>query len=467
MNSITHKPLGWLGIVRLGLVQASLGAVVALTTSTLNRVMVVEMALPALLPAALVALHFAVQITRPRWGYGSDMGARRTPWIIGGMACLCLGALGATDGALMMANTPLLGLLISVLAYLMIGIGVGASGTSLLALLATRVTPSRRPAAASITWIMMIVGIVISSIVVGALIEPFSPQKLAFAATGVAGAAFLITLLAVHKVELAPGEVLEISEQEEDEGVRSGGQPGFWPAAKEIWAEPLARNFTIFVFVSMLAYSAQDLILEPFAGLVFHMTPGQSTQMSGLQNMGTLLGMILTGALGGRQAKSALANTGNNKATSSWMGPWVAIGCVGSALALLGLACAAHMGPGWPLKPNVMALGFFNGVFAVSAIGSMMGLAGMGQKSRVGMRMGIWGAAQAIAFGLGGLLGASGVDGLRAVLPLDGQAFFIVFALEALLFLFAAYLAIRLAPSPKATQHSDRDLGSLSLGLKP
>jgi BCD family chlorophyll transporter-like MFS transporter len=229
----------------------------------------------------------------------------------------------------------------------------------------------------------------------------------------------------------------------------------------------LARNFTIFVFVSMLAYSAQDLILEPFAGLVFHMTPGQSTQMSGLQNMGTLLGMILTGALGGRQAKSALANTGNNKATSSWMGPWVAIGCVGSALALLGLACAAHMGPGWPLKPNVMALGFFNGVFAVSAIGSMMGLAGMGQKSRVGMRMGIWGAAQAIAFGLGGLLGASGVDGLRAVLPLDGQAFFIVFALEALLFLFAAYLAIRLAPSPKATQHSDRDLGSLSLGLKP
>ena len=464
MSSITHKPLGWLGIVRLGLVQASLGAVVALTTSTLNRVMVVEMALPALLPAALVALHFAVQITRPRWGYGSDMGARRTPWIIGGMACLSLGALGATDGALMMANTPILGLLISVLAYLMIGIGVGASGTSLLALLATRVTPARRPAAASITWIMMIVGIVISSIVVGALIEPFSPQKLAFAATGVAGAAFLITLFAVHKVELAPGEILEASELEE---VGGGEQPGFWPAVKEIWAEPLARNFTIFVFVSMLAYSAQDLILEPFAGLVFQMTPGQSTQMSGLQNMGTLLGMILTGALGGRLTKSANAANENNKATSSWMGPWVAIGCVGSALTLLGLACAAQFGPGWPLKPNVMALGFFNGVFAVSAIGSMMGLAGMGQKSRVGMRMGIWGAAQAIAFGLGGLLGASGVDGLHAVLPFDGHAFFIVFTLEALLFLLAAYLAIRLAPSPKANLRTDPDLGSLSLGLKP
>jgi BCD family chlorophyll transporter-like MFS transporter len=271
-------------------------------------------------------------------------------------------------------------------------------------------------------------------------------------------------VFAVHKVELAPGEVLEASELEE---VGGGEPPGFWPAVKEIWAEPLARNFTIFVFVSMLAYSAQDLILEPFAGLVFQMTPGQSTQMSGLQNMGTLLGMVLTGALGGHLTKSAKAANQNNKATSSWMGPWVAIGCVGSALALLGLACAAQMGPGWPLKPNVMALGFFNGVFAVSAIGSMMGLAGMGQKSRVGMRMGIWGAAQAIAFGLGGLLGASGVDGLRALLPLDGQAFFIVFSLEALLFLFAAYLAIRLAPSPKATQRSGSVLGSLNLGLKP
>ncbi|GIU66710.1 BCD family MFS transporter [Candidatus Phycosocius spiralis] len=467
MNAVTYQPLGWLGIVRLGLVQAALGAVVAMTTSTLNRVMVVEMALPALLPAALVALHFAVQITRPRWGYGSDMGARRTPWIIGGMACLCLGALGATDGALMTANTSILGLLVSVVAYVMIGIGVGASGTSLLALLATRVTPTRRPAAASITWIMMIVGIVISSIVVGALIEPFSPQKLAFAATGVAGAAFLITLFAVHKVELAPGEILEANEQETLDEAGAGDEPSFWPAIKEIWADPLARHFTIFVFVSMLAYSAQDLILEPFAGLIFHLTPGQSTQMSGLQNMGTLLGMVLTGALGGRFTKAAATDTGNNKTSSSWMGPWVTIGCIGSALALLGLACAAKIGTAWPLKPNVLALGFFNGVFAVSAIGSMMGLAGMGQKSRVGMRMGIWGAAQAIAFGLGGLLGAAGVDGLRAVLPFNGQAFFIVFTLEALMFLFAAYLAIRLAPSPKATQRSDPDLGSLSLGLKP
>ena len=81
--------------MRLGLVQASLGSIVVLTTSTLNRVMVVELALPAIVPGVLVALHYAVQVLRPRLGYGSDLGGRRTPWIVGGMVALALGGTGA------------------------------------------------------------------------------------------------------------------------------------------------------------------------------------------------------------------------------------------------------------------------------------------------------------------------------------------------------------------------------------
>ncbi len=42
--------LGWLSIARLGLVQAALGAIVVLTTSTLNRVMIVELGLAAVIP---------------------------------------------------------------------------------------------------------------------------------------------------------------------------------------------------------------------------------------------------------------------------------------------------------------------------------------------------------------------------------------------------------------------------------
>jgi BCD family chlorophyll transporter-like MFS transporter len=74
--------LGWFGIVRLGLVQAALGAVVVLTTSTINRVMIVELMLPAVVPGLFVTWHYALQVLRPSWGHGSDKGGRRTPWIM-------------------------------------------------------------------------------------------------------------------------------------------------------------------------------------------------------------------------------------------------------------------------------------------------------------------------------------------------------------------------------------------------
>jgi MFS transporter, BCD family, chlorophyll transporter len=69
---VSDHPLNWFGIARLGLVQAAVGSIVVLTTSTMNRIMVVELALPALLPGALVGLHYAVQVLRPFWGHGSN-----------------------------------------------------------------------------------------------------------------------------------------------------------------------------------------------------------------------------------------------------------------------------------------------------------------------------------------------------------------------------------------------------------
>jgi BCD family chlorophyll transporter-like MFS transporter len=446
---VPTKPLSWLGILRLGMVQSALGAIVALCTSTLNRVMVVEMALPAMLPAILVGIHYAVQMTRPRWGYGSDVGNRRTPWIIGGMGILSLGGLGATDATLMMSAAPTLGIIMSIISYVMIGLGVGAAGTSLLALMATRVAPERRAAAASITWTMMIVGIVVSSIIVGKMIEPFSAQSLAFAATFVAGFAFVTTVVALHNVESDTDDAVTGGIQAaEPEKTRSD----FILALRQIWDEPLARRFCVFVFLSMLAYSAQDLILEPFAGLVFNMTPGQSTQLSGIQHGGVLLGMILTGALGGRSSRGG----------KGWMKTWTVFGCLGSAAALAGLCAAALVGPAWPLKPTVFILGFANGVFAVSAIGSMIGLASAGRNAREGTRMGIWGAAQAIAFGLGGFLGAVGVDAMRAVMTQTGEAFFVVFAIEAALFVAAAILASRLSISEKPAMPSAMSIGATS-----
>jgi BCD family chlorophyll transporter-like MFS transporter len=134
-------------------------------------------------------------------------------------------------------------------------------------------------------------------------------------------------------------------------------------------------------------------------------------------------------------------------------------GCVASALALFGLVLAAAFGPSWPLRLSVFSLGFFNGVYAVAAIGSMMALVGKGAPAREGVRMGLWGAAQAFAFGLGGFLGAAASDLARYLLGSPAAAYGTVFAIEGLLFLVAAVLALRLArnPSPAPTQ-----IGTLS-----
>lgn len=429
------KPLGWGNIARLGLVQSAIGAIVMLSSSLLNRVMVVEFAQAAALPAGLVAFHYGVQLSRPKWGHNSDTGMRRTPWIIGGMAVLAAGGVLATHATLMLGGPLLPALLLAVLAYAMIGIGVGAAGTSLLALLASRTAPARRPAAASLTWIMMILGIVVTASTAGRLLEPFSAERLMQVAMGVAGGAFLLACVAVAGIE---GTATSPT--------TPAARPDFGAALRGIWADPVTRLFSVFVFVSMLAYSMQDLILEPFAGLIFGMTPGQSTRLSGVQHMGVLLGMVLVGvgghAFGGR----------NGSFAGLKLKRWIVGGCVGSALALAALAMAATVGPGWPLAPTVFVLGFANGVFAVAAIGSMLDLAGRGDDGQEGIRMGLWGAAQAIAFGLGGLIGASAVDAGRRLLGDDGAAFELVFVVEALMFVAAAWLGLRLNAGEKIEQ---------------
>jgi MFS transporter, BCD family, chlorophyll transporter len=120
---------------------------------------------------------------------------------------------------------------------------------------------------------------------------------------------------------------------------------------------------------------------------------------------------------------------------------WTVLGCIGSAFALVGLVAAAQVGPGWPLKPSVFALGFCNGVFAVAAIGSMFSMANSGGQSREGVRMGLFGASQAIAFGIGGFAGTVLVDVTRLILGSPVLAYATVFAVEAIFFLLAAALA--------------------------
>ena len=105
--------------------QAALGAVVVLTTSTINRVMIVELMLPAMVPGLFVTWHYALQVLRPSWGHRSDKGGRRTRWIISGMAALALGGFGAAVSVHVMASHMLAGMIAAAISFTLIGGGVG------------------------------------------------------------------------------------------------------------------------------------------------------------------------------------------------------------------------------------------------------------------------------------------------------------------------------------------------------
>ena len=416
--------LNWWHIVRLGLIQTSLGGIVVLTTSTLNRIMVVELTLAATIPGFLVTIHHVVQLARPRIGYGSDIGGRRTPWIMGGMCVLGLGGVLAAFGTTLIPTHHWLGLAVSALGFFAIGVGTGATGTSLLALLAKQVAAERKPAAAALVWFMMIMGFAVTAGVAGHFLDPYSPDRLMRVTASVSAIAIIITFIAIRGVERAPDARVQ-------EAATAATAGSFAEALREIWQEPRARIFTIFVFVSMLAYSAQDLILEPFAGLVFDRTPGESTQLAGIQHGGVLLGM----------AAMAVSTLLFKSRGALLLQLWIRGGCWLSAVALFLLCWGGLNRTGWPLEANVFLLGTANGGFAVAAIGGMMVLASQGAEKREGIRMGLWGASQAIAFALGGFLGTVAVDVTRYWLETPAISYGLVFACEGILFLVAASLA--------------------------
>lgn len=408
--------LNWGGLTRICLTNMAIGGLAALPVNLFNRLMTVELALPALLPGLLVALHYAVQMSRPIWGHRSDARGGRTPFIVGGIAVTGLGVWGAAYGIAVAETSLPAALALWVAAYAAIGIGIGAAGTSFLSLLATATPENRKGGAATLAWLMLIAGAIVASIGTGIALEPYSTERLLLVIAAVCALALVLTVLATWRVE---GRLHAMPEP---------ASPNLRHALKECLSDPTARAFTGFVFLSILAFYLSELVLEPFMGHVHGLAPEDSTKLSGGKDGAALMGMIGAGLLSSFRIGSLRF--------------WAVTGCVLSAAGLVGL------GAGAPLIPATVTLGFGNGLFVVGAVGSMMHLAAA-HPGATGTRMGVFGASQAVAAGLAGLLATGTLDVARTLLT-DAAAYAVVFGMEAVLFLAAAAVAARLltAPSP-------------------
>jgi MFS transporter, BCD family, chlorophyll transporter len=327
------------------------------------------------------------------------------------------------------------------LAFLLIGVGVSSSGTSVLVLLAKHVSDKRKAPAATCVWMTMIAGFVVTAAICGKLLDPYSGPLLLKISGGVSLIAVFVASLAIWRLEPLKAKLAPLTLP-----TAAAAKTSFRSHFFAVWADKGVRRFTAFIFLSMLAYNAQDLILEPFAGFVFGLTPGQSTRLSSMQHGGVLVGMLIVAFCCGSFGYRILGTR------ASSLRAWMIGGCVASAVMMIGLAYAGYLAHQssqlallYPIAANVFLLGVANGAFSIAAISMMMKLAGEEssgeQTAKTGTRMGVWGAAQAMAFGVGSLLGAVLSDVGRHTLGSISLGYAAVFAIEALLFGASAWVA--------------------------
>jgi BCD family chlorophyll transporter-like MFS transporter len=379
-------------LLRLSLFQVSVGMAMVMLLGTLNRVMIVELAVPATVVAAMIALPVLSAPFRALLGHRSDnyrsaIGWKRVPylwfgtlWQMGGLAIMpsCLLVLGG-DTAI---DIPFAGELLAALAFLMTGLGMHMTQTAGLALASDRATDATRPRVVALLYVMFLIGMAASAIVIGALLRDFDPVRLIQVVQGTAVATVVLNVIALWKQEgLRP-----MSREERAAPV---------PRLRDAWAD-LARGgsagrLLAVVFLGTLAFNMQDVLLEPYGGEVLGLPVAATTLLTAMWAGGALVAFGLA---------------------ARWLAGGIDPFRMGARGLLVGLVAfpavifAAPLGSAALFYAGAGMIGFGGGLFAVATLTAAMTLPAEGLAGR-GLALGAWGAAQATAAGLATLIGGT------------------------------------------------------------
>ena len=402
--------------LRLAGFPISLGLTSVLVSGTLNRVMIVELGLPATLVGLFFALPLIISPLRIWLGYRSDAhpvwGLRREPFIILGSLLAGFGVAGAALTVIQNERLNLIMVLLMMVGFLAYGLGKNLSSNTFEALLADKFTGHQRPRAATYYKIAMFVGIILGALLLGRLLSPFSTSRLITVVMAVALGAFALTVLAVTRQEPRKQEIISES--------KAAREIPFFETLKDlVWSDPQVRRFFVFVMLIVIGTLGQDVLLEPYAALVLGMSVGETTRLTAIWGAGTLLAMGAAGAwLVKRFGYERVVRVG------IFLGISVFVGLILSgAFKLTGLFLFL-----------VFILGISTGL---SASGMLTAVIQFTTPERAGLLMGVWGVAHNLGQAAGGMLSGGLVDLVRGFGGNALTAYGLVFALEALLLLLA------------------------------
>lgn len=391
-------PLGQL--LRLSLFQVSVGMASVLLLGTLNRVMIVEMSVPAMIVAIMVALPVLIAPFRALLGFRSDtyrsaIGWKRVPyiwfgslWQMGGLAIMPFALLILSGNATY--NIPFAGEVFAGVAFLLTGLGLHMTQTAGLALASDRATDETRPRVVALLYVMFLLGMGVSAVVIGTLLADFSADRLVRVVQGAALFGVILNLIALWKQE----QVQPMTKAE-----RAAPKPLFRDAWTDLMAGGHAGRLLACVFLGTMAFNMQDVLLEPYGGEVLGLSVSATTFLTALWAIGALAGFVFAG-----QRLSQGSNPYRLAGLGILAGVW--------AFSLV--IFSAPMGSDALFYVGALLIGFGGGLFAVTTLMAAMSMSDTTRTGN-GLALGAWGAAQATAAGLAIALGGTLRDWVDAI----------------------------------------------------
>ncbi len=407
-------------LLRLSLFQVSVGMALVLLVGTLNRVMIVELGVPASLVAVMVSLPILFAPFRALIGFKSDvhrceLGWRRVPYIwmgtmlqFGGFAIMPF-ALLVLAGKGAAADAPAwIGLAGAGIAFLLVGAGLHTTQTVGLALATDLAPPESQPKVVGLMYVTLLFGMVVSALVFGTLLVDFTAGRLVQVIQGAAVTTLILNVIALWKQE------------SRDRNRKYNPVPD--PTFKEAWAafsqDNRAIRRLIAIGLGTAAFAMEDVLLEPYGGEILGLSVSATTLLTATLAFGTLFGFGLASRVLGRGADPFRLAT---------------YGAIFGVPAFLFVIVAAPMQSPPLFAFGTLLIGFGAGLFGHGTLTATMQSA---PRDQIGLALGTWGAVQATAAGvamaLGGIIrdlvvagGASSVVGYVSVYVIE---LFLLFA---------------------------------------
>lgn len=377
-------PIGRL--LRLSLFQVSVGMATVLLIGTLNRVMIVEMGVPASVVAVMVAIPLVFAPFRTLVGFKSDnhasaFGWRRVPFIWYGTLAQFAGLSLMPFSLILLSGDTWgpwwVGYVASAAAFLLTGAGLQTTQTAGLALATDLASEQMRPRVVALMYTMLLIGMVACGGIFAWLLVDFTPVKLIQVVQGAAVVTLVLNFVALWKQEARDrGRADDFHA-----GIKTAAEP-FSVVWRRFTSSPRSRRFLVAVALGTAAFNMQDIVLEPYGGEILKLTVGETTALTAVMAFGALAAFVLAA-----------------RRLMKGMDPLrlAAYGAVVGLLAFALVIMAAPMQSPLMFRIGTALIGFGGGLFSV---GTLTGAMALEREAGTGLALGAWGAVQALAMGL-------------------------------------------------------------------